>query len=54
MEGPTKTNRIFEDYGSNYGSYGEQDDADYEDLVGVDDLDDDWKFERKPVAEEVV
>ena len=40
-------NKIFEDYGSNYGSYGDEDDH-YEDLVGVDDLDDDWHFEREP------
>lgn len=46
---PTAGNKIFEDYGSNYGSYGDEDEY-YEDLVGVDDLDDDWHFEREPKA----
>jgi len=45
-------NRIFEDYGSNYGSYGGEDDDYYEDLVGVDEFDDDWNFEREPKDKE--
>ena len=43
-----KTNKVFEDYGSAYGSYGEDnDDKYYEDIVGKD-FDDDWHFEREP------
>ena len=40
-------NRVFEDYGSNYGSYGDEDEY-YEDLVGVDNLDDDFHYQREP------
>jgi len=41
MESNKGNNKVFEDYGSNYGSYGdEENDPNYEDLVG--DFDDDW------------